>query len=72
MPKEPKDTEEQPKSGAAAPSSSATNSQQDQAESSETAREAVMRLTSGNPRFIEAKPSKSAFELPMGKPSAKN
>ena len=49
MSKEPKDTEEQSKSSASAPSSSEINSEQDQTESSETAREVFMRLISGNP-----------------------
>ena len=70
MSKEPKDTEEQPKSSASAPSSSEINSEQDQTESSETALEVFMRITSGNPTFIEAKPSGKAFVITGARPSS--
>ena len=72
MPIEPKDTKEQPKSSAAVPNSSATNSEPEATENSETVREAFMKKISGNPNFILAKPSGRAFMLPMGKPSAKH
>lgn len=70
MSKEPKDTEEQPKPTAALPSSSELNSEQDQAESSETVREIFMRLISGNPNFVLAKPSGKAFVIGGARPSS--
>jgi hypothetical protein len=68
MSKEPKDTEEQPKSSAAAENSSVTPREEDQTESSETMREAFMKAISGNPRFIPAKPSGKAFVIGGAKP----
>src|SRR5579872_11977 len=41
---------------------------QDQTESGETVREAFMRVTSGNPRFVQAKPSGMALEIIGVKP----
>jgi hypothetical protein len=38
----------------------------------ETTRELFTRLTLNDPQFIIVKPSGRAFELPMGKPSAKH
>ena len=70
MSKESKDTEEQPKSSASAPSSSEINSEQDQTESSETAREVFMRLVAGNPRFVPARPSGKAFVIVGARPSS--
>jgi hypothetical protein len=68
MSTEPKDTQEQPKSSAAAPKASKPEKQSESGASNETVHEIFMMFASGNPRFKEVKSSGKGFVIIGARP----